>query len=111
MSEFFDYDPFNGLTYKTDYDWASDEITLHTEQDVQPFLDHAHRLRSDEERDRRGRKNDFWLYAVIPPMVEVEILNKHGIKLADGTRTKDLLRIINTEYPHLKATNKTHAIK
>ena len=111
MSEFFDYDPLTGLTYKTDYDWASDSITLNTSQDVQPVLDRARQLRNDETRDSKGIKDDFWLYAIIPPMVEVEIRNKHGININDKNCTKDFLRIINTEYPHLKVTNKTHAVK
>ena len=104
MSEFFDYNPHNGMIYSTDFDNANDNLIIHSKQDVEPILDHMNEKR---KTDDKGIEKNFWHYCSIPTMVELELRQK-GINIYNKHQTKELLREINTNYPHLKATRKNH---
>lgn len=106
MSEFFDFDAVTGMTHSTDYDEDGDKTIIHSYQDVEPLLDHMTRIRNSGEADK-GIKNDFWHYATVPMGVQVELLKK-GIDINDKNCTKDLLRELNQNYPHLKTTRLNH---
>jgi hypothetical protein len=58
-----------------------------------------------------GIKQDIWLYARIPPVVILELKYKYGVDIFKRDHLKRALTLINTEYPHLKCTEKTHTIK
>jgi len=107
MSKFFDYNAERGTWYEEDYDHVEDKVVIHHKQDVQPVLDYARHLRNSGENDKVG---DFGRYAIIPASVEVE-LRKKGINIYNQHQTKDLLREINQNYPHLKVTNLRHDIR
>ena len=49
----------------------------------------------------------FEHYAVIPAHVELAMRQK-GINIYNPAQTKEVLKEINTNYPHLKTTNRTH---
>lgn len=108
MAEFFDYDPHSGLIYKTDYSAADQTITLRSEQDVQPHLDMTHKIRGGEGMRIEG---DWWLYASIPPVVEVELRDKYKLNINDKNDFPKAMKVIETDYPHLKCTNKRHVFK
>lgn len=105
MSEFFEYDPINGITYSTDYDEATGETVVHSMQDVDPILDHVARIRN--KNDDSGIKRDIWKYCTIPAAVELILLEK-GINIHNKDHWPDVLREINTNYPKLKYTNLHH---
>ena len=102
MSEFFDYNPNNGMRYDTEE--GHEKITVHSTQDIEPLLDHL--------KDKRGkeRKAHFRHYCSIPTFVEIELRNK-GINIYNKDHTARVLREINQNYPKLKATNLHHEIK
>ncbi len=105
MSQFFDYSD-RGLLYTTDPDHETGGVVLHTKGDCQPVLDHVKEIRNSGENDK-GIKNEFWHYATIPPAIEVALRDR-GINIYDKNCTKDLLRVINQEYPYLKTTYLHH---
>lgn len=107
MSKFIDYNADRGTWYEEDYDHTTDTLIVHTKQDVEPVLDYARDQRNSGLNDKVG---DFGKYAVIPASVEVQ-LRQRGINMYDHRQTKELLKVINEDYPHLKVTNLTHAIK
>lgn len=104
----FDHDPVTGITEYFDYDPIKDEISITSVQDAKCVVDQSTTLRNDEDYSRKGIKNDWWHYATIPPIVEMQ-LRKKGINIYDANCTKALLREINQNYPWLKVTTKTHA--
>lgn len=108
MAEFFDYDPVSGLTYKTDYSWADNTITLRSEQDVQPHLDMTHKIRRGEGMRIEG---DWWLYASIPPSVELILLEKYKLNINKKEDFPKAMKVIETDFPYLKCTNKKHVFK
>lgn len=107
MSIFFDYDEMTGVTEVYDYDPLADAVTITASQDVTAFLDQMQAIRNDPDISARGIKEDWWCYASIPTVVELELRNK-GLKLEDKNHTKAILKEINTNYPLLKRTEKWH---
>lgn len=108
MSIIFDYNPITGVTTHFDYCPINDEITLTSEQDCTSLIDYMTQLRNNEEYSKNGIKEEWWHYATIPAIVEIE-LRKKGLNIYDKNATKAILKEINQNYPALKATTKTHA--
>lgn len=106
MAEFFDYNPHNGMVYHTE-EGEGDDLILRSEQDVDPILDALKEKRNKD--DGSGIKRGYWHYCSIPTMVELELRQK-GINIYNKHQTKEVLKEINTNYPHLKATRRHHAL-
>lgn len=104
MPEFFDYDPVTGLRYDYSFNEETGEASIHTTQDVESVLDYTKALANDGLTDG-GIKKGWWLYAKIPPIVQLAMRGK-GIKLDDPQATKRIIAEINAHYPHLKCTQK-----
>ena len=107
MPLLFDVDPDTGMKTYFDYDPINDQVRMTYEQDVSHFLDRMNEIRKNTGISDKGIKEDWWLYASIPPVVELE-LKKRGLDLNDKDHMKDILKVINTEFPYLKATDKWH---
>jgi len=110
MSQFLDYNESRGTWYTTDYNAHEDVLYINTHQDVDPVLERMKWERNSGIGDANVKGN-FWHYASIPAWVEIEIKQKYGFSIHDRNATKDLLRVINRDYPWLKTTNLTHEIK
>lgn len=108
MAAFVDKNPSNGLETWVDGDEAN-RLQVHYRQDVEPVLEYAKMLRNDSMTDG-GIKRDWWLYAVIPPVIILELRHKYGLDIFKRDHYKRALDVINTDYPHLKTTAKTHRI-
>lgn len=108
MPILFDFDEETGLKTYFDYDPIKDAVSLTYAQDVSGFLDRMKTLRDDPSYSQKGIKEEWWHYASIPTIVEIE-MRKKGIKLEDKNATKKILKEINENYPYLKSTEKRHA--
>lgn len=106
MAEFFEYNPENAMVYHTE-EGEGDDLILRSEQDVEPILDALKSLRN--KNDDSGIKRGYWHYCTIPTTVELELRQK-GINIYNKHQTKEVLKEINTNYPHLKATRRHHAL-
>jgi hypothetical protein len=107
MPILFDYDDMTGVKTYFDYDPIKDEAILTYEQDVSGFLDRMKDIRNNPEISAKGIKEDWWHYCSIPPVVEMDLMNK-GLYLHKPDDMKAILKIINSDYPYLKSTTKTH---
>ena len=107
MAEFFDYNPDRGTWYEADFDSDGNLRRFTTKQDIQPVIDHATRIRNSGVNDKKLKDYYFEHYAVIPAHVELAMRQK-GINIYNPAQTKEVLKEINTNYPHLKTTNRTH---
>ena len=108
MAQFFDYNPHRGTWYEDEVD-DQGNVTIITKQDVQPVLDKIKARRNSGEVDK-GIKRGFWHYATIPAHVELA-LRERGLNLYNKHQLKEILKVINEEYPYLKNTDLTHNIK
>lgn len=107
--EFFDYDPVTGLTEY--YEETPDgKIHIHTYQDVEPILEHSKALAREGIADEAWKKNDFAVYAVLPPIV-LGMMAKKGIKFLDPNAIGDVLREINQNFEYCKTTSKHHMVR
>ena len=106
-----DYDPITGMTCYVDYEKSTDRMILTHEQDIQPILDANKRAANDQEKTKRGMKNDWWKYASVPAVVQVEWANKYGVKMWDKNHDQAVFRLLNhPDYKYLKTTDKVHTI-
>lgn len=106
MATFFDYDAVTGITHYFDHDDATNLSSITSVQDVEPLLEHTRAMANSNLSDD-GIKRGFWLYAKIPPIVQVKLRAK-GINLHDADQTKRIMQEINEFYPALKVTQKNH---
>lgn len=108
MAKFVEFEPDRGVaTYEDTYDG---KLQVHYRQDVEPVLDLARTERINGLTDS-GIKNEFWLYARIPPVVIMEMKIKYGVDLFNRDHEKRVFELINREYPYLKTTEKHHGVK
>ena len=105
MSTFLDFNHERGTWYEYKEEDGRGHVSIM--QDVQPVLDLARDQRNSGINDKVG---DFGHYAIIPAHIEVA-LRQRGINIYDQNQTKELLKVINQEYPHLKTTNLHHELK
>lgn len=107
--EFFDYDPFTGITEY--YEETGDgKIHIHSYQDVEPVLDHCKALANEGLPDKAWRKNEVAVYAVIPAVVQMDLMKK-GINILDPNAVKQVFREVNTNYRYCKTTFKHHEVR
>jgi hypothetical protein len=107
MPILFDRDLESGVTTYFDYDPIKDQAFLTYEQDVSGFLDRMNEIRNNPEISAKGMQEEWWHYCSIPEVVEIDLMNR-GLFLHKPDDMKQILKIINSDYPYLKATTKRH---
>lgn len=103
MSDFFEVDPVTGISTHGKWNENDQEYTLVRTADAQPVLDFASWARNEAGVNREGIKAGWWLYAKLPPIVELQMRAK-GIDVGNPDHHARMLAEINTHYPHLKCT-------
>jgi hypothetical protein len=106
-----DYDPVTGVTTYFDYDHAMQKVILTHSQDVTKALDLASELRADTDRTKKGIKEDFLHYAIIPPIIQLEMKQKHGVNFWNKHEDPQVYKLINDEYSRFKVTDIYHSVK
>lgn len=102
-----EYDPYTGVTEINDVSEDDWEIRTHRVQDVEPLLARTAEARNTGSADRPGK--DLHLYCSIPMVIAYELLKK-GINVYNPDHMPRVLQEVNTNYPHLRYTNKTHSL-
>ncbi|MBK7459855.1 MAG: hypothetical protein IPJ42_16030 [Betaproteobacteria bacterium] len=107
-----DYDPITGVSCY--YEHTAENVVLTHEQDaslVQSILDANKQDAADQDKTKRGIKQDWWKYASVPTIVEVEWLQKYGVSLDNPAHKKKIFQLLNhPDYRYLKTTDKIHTI-
>lgn len=109
--EFFDYDPYTGLTEYIEFSQDGKTFSIRYQQDIEPLKDFCTFLSNTAIPDGNFRK-EGWLYASLP-MIAIMDMRKKGFDALgqhgrDGTRY--LLKEINQNYPAFKTTHRHHSI-
>ncbi len=106
------FDPCTGLKTFHSYNDLTDETFISYEAPSSPIIELNKTLQNDTDYSKAGIKQDFWHYATIPVMVQMEWLINYGIdiyKQEDGPRISSLLN--DPDYRYLKTTEKHHKFK
>lgn len=111
MKRLLDYDPINGVSCFFEYNDADQKVVLTHEQDVSSVLDANKRDANDDDKTKRGWKNDWWKYATVPTIVEIEWRQKYGVELGNPDHSARVFKLLNhPDYRYLKSTSKIHTI-
>lgn len=109
--EFFNYDPLHGMTEWFDYDDATDTVSITFEQDVTAAIDRATRIRNEGLLEHQIKADNYFChYCDIPLGVILEMRQK-GIDVYNDDHAPRVFDEINKNYPALKLTRMTHAIR
>lgn len=79
------------------------------EQNVSAYREYAKQQRDLDEISYAGRR--YRSYAIIPDIVAIDILTKHGLDIHapdfmhDPTNLRKLKQVIESDYPLLKTSN------
>ena len=103
--EVFSYDPLTGVRTLFDYDDDTDTAIFRREQDIEPLLNHAARMRANAPKSVLGRPDEEWmLEAMIPNVVQMDLLKK-GLDLGNPDHAEAIAREIEVNYKYLKCTD------
>ena len=94
-----------------DYDTATDRMTITHLQDVEPALKLAAEMRASSEYTKHGIKNDMLHYAIIPEVIQLEMLQKHGVDCGNRDHWPAVYKLLNTEYKRFKTTEINHSVR
>ena len=107
-----DRDPITGEAVWYEYSHADDSCTITHTQDVDDILDRNIACANDDDKTKRGIKNDFWKYAEIPNIVYVKWLVEKGVDIFNPAHKKEMFKLLNSpEYRYLKTTSKYHDVR
>jgi hypothetical protein len=112
MEKLLNFDPLTGLSEWHSYDPLTDTTTIKTMGDSTPYLEINKKMANDNDFTKKGIKSEFWLYASIPPAVQVKWLIEEGLDVYNrhhGPRLSQKLE--DPQWKYLKTTVKHHKIK
>ena len=100
--ELLDYDPFTKITTWHDYDALTDTTTLHSVQDVEPFLE-QNKLDYNDGSDGWSPSRELQRVASIPNILIEKWLREEGIDVYNDNHWPAVVRKLNSsEYRHLR---------
>ena len=111
MKRLLDYDRDTQVQTWFEHDELTDVSTIHTVQDVEPFLEVAKTLRNDEDYTKKGMKKSFVHFAILPIMIQQKMIVEDGIDPLRKEHQQAAYRLIEAKYPAFKVTNIRHRPK
>lgn len=104
-----DYNPLTGETVYFDYG-ADDRLVITHQQNVSIIHEQAKAWAKDEDRSKKGIKNDNWHYARIPNVVLQDMKTKYNADWNDknDTNHRHFFKVLNEHYREFKTTHLVH---
>jgi hypothetical protein len=110
MRRLVDRNPLTGESVWYEFNHSDQSATITHEQDVESVLERNIAAANDDDKTKRGIKNDLWKYASIPNIVQIEWKQKYGVDIMNRDHQKAMFKLLNSpEYSYLKCTTKYHA--
>lgn len=106
--DLFEYDPVTGISDYFDMDALTGQVSIRSEEDIEPLLDLNLQMRNEGIKHVKGAPIRH--YASVPATVIMDMLNK-GINFYDKNDFPKVIREIETNYPYLKVDNMRHSVK
>lgn len=106
------FDPLTGLSTYHAYNSLTEETTIITEGDYSATLEANKRMQNDTDMTKQGIKDEMWLYASIPPIVQMKWLTEEGLDVWNKAHAQRLSRKLeDPAYRYLKTTTGVHLFK
>lgn len=112
MSRLLDYDPLTGIRTTFDYDHASDTAIIGYDD---PFgmtdkvLDWNKQRKANAAKTAKQAKRDMVHYARIPPMAQLDMMQRHGVKCWEREHQQKVMDLLATnEYEDCRVTHLKH---
>jgi hypothetical protein len=102
--KFLDFNPDTGLLTTTAFEDGRNIVKY--EQDCQPYWDANAAFRANDDRWRKGVKEGFAHAAFVPDVVIIDMKTRFGVNFYDKNQRKQVLKLIESHYPHCKVTDK-----
>lgn len=94
------------------HDQLTDETIISYTADSTPVLERNKKMQNDDEYTKQGMKDEFWHYASIPVMVQMDWLINHGVDIYNKDHGPRISKLLNDpEYRYLKTTTGHHKFK
>lgn len=107
-----DVDPFTGIRTVFDYDHSTDTTYVGYEDawdTTGKVLEWNKARAKDVDKSKATAKRDFLHYARIPPMAQLDMLQKHGVKVWDRTHRRKMMALLNSsEYEDCRLSHVKH---
>lgn len=109
MRRLIDRDPITGEAVWYEYRASEDAAVITHEQDVSAVLEKNILSANDDDKTKRGIKNDWWKYASIPNIVAIKWKQERGVDIFDKNHSAEMFKLLNDpEFKYLKTTAKFH---
>lgn len=106
------YDPLTGLETYHSYDDLTDKTIISYEADSSPIIETNKLMQNDDHYSKKGIKDEFWHFASIPVMVQMDWLINHGVDILKKEDAPKVFKLLNDpDYRYLKTTTGRHLIK
>ena len=113
MSRLLDFDPLTGIRTTFDYDHASDTTIIAYDDPfgvTEKTLEWNKKRKANISKSVCQEKRDLIHYARIPPMAQLDMYSRYGVRVWDPEHTKKVLRLVNSnEYADCKIGRLIHA--
>ena len=107
VRDILDYDPLTGMSTTFNYNHTDDTFSVGCKQECSGIVEAAKEKLATADH-RKQMKDDLIHYAYVPVAVQYEWLSKYGVDFGNRDHNKAWMRLLNTEYKHLKTTPITH---
>lgn len=106
------FDPLNNISQYMHYDEDTDISHFESVGDATEVLEYNRALANDTDITKYGIKNDLWLYAKIPAIVQLKLMAEKGIDIYKKEHGNALSKVLeDPDYRYLKTTDRKHIIK
>lgn len=93
------------------YDDMSDEVTIETVEDVEPYIEAAKAMRNDDQVTKDGIKKGWWHVAHIPDSIILKMRYEDGVDIYDKNDWAKVGQLLNDKYSVFKLTDGKHKFK
>ena len=106
------FDQMTGLSTYHNYDPLTDETHIITEGDAGPTIEENRSMANDTDFSRKGIRDDMWLYARIPAIIQHKWLVEDGLNVWNKDHGARLSRKLeDPDWKYLKTTTGHHRFK
>lgn len=105
-------DSLTGVDTFHEYDELTNETRIIHIGDTDPVIELNKARANDPEYTKKGIKQEFWLYASIPAIIQTKWLIEHGVDVWNKDHAQAVGKLLeDPQYKYLKCTTGYHKMR